>query len=174
MASITDLTGAGESDRTFETAKVIDITRNTIKFGDSVYQFRNLTGFTVGTIPKDKFPFQSILFLLIGGVLTVAFVVGWFLLLFAAFLVFKHFTQVQNYGLSLFFNSGEEKFFVSSNRSFLMDIVSGIYKFMEDDRYESLRINIAEAYINPQIDKSVNVGGDLHGIANTGDSNTLT
>ena len=86
MADFTDLLDTSDSKRTFETAKAIEITKNTVKFGSSIYQFRNVTGFRVGEIPKKKFPFQSVIVLTIGGFLTLAFIIGWFLLLIAYFL----------------------------------------------------------------------------------------
>ena len=165
--SVSDLLNSNDNNnRTFETAKFIEITNNTVKFGSSVYQFRNVTGFKVGKIPKNKFPFQPVIILIIGGALTVAFVVGWFLLLLALFLIYRHFTQTQYYGLSLFLNSGQERFFVSSDKSFLQDIVSVLYEFMENKRDEAVFIDMSN--------RSINVGRDLHGNATTGDENTMT
>ncbi|MDF5722138.1 MAG: DUF6232 family protein [Rhizonema sp. PD37] len=163
--AVLDLLGSSEDKRTFETADYIQITRNSIKFGSSVYQFRNVTGFRVGEIPKYKFPLQAVLILTIGGFFTLAFFVGWFLLLFAAFLVIRYFMQTQYYGLSLFLNSGQEKFFVSSDRNFLIKIVSVLYEFMENQREGSVYIDMTN--------KSVTVGGNLHGNATTGDDNTI-
>lgn len=164
--SMTDFLNSNDNNnRTRETAQLIEITNNTVKFGSSVYQFRNVTGFRVGKIPKNKFPFQLVMILTIGGTLTVALVIGWFLLLLALFLVFRHFTQTQYYGLSLFLNSGQERFFVSSDRKFLNKIVSILYDFMENNRDEAVYIDMSN--------RSVQVGGDFHGNAVTGDDNKI-
>ncbi|MBD2610179.1 hypothetical protein H6G94_02625 [Nostoc punctiforme FACHB-252] len=106
---------------------------------------------------------MAVLVLTIGGILTVAFVVGWFLLLIAIFLVVRYFIQTQYYGLSLFLNSGQERFFMSSDKSFLMQIVSVLYEFMETEREGTINIDMSN--------RSVTVGRDLHGKATTGDKN---
>jgi Family of unknown function (DUF6232) len=162
--SVTDLLDSSDNKRTFETAKNIEITKNTVKFGSSVYQFKNVTGFRVGEIPKEKFPLMAVLVLTIGGILTVALVVGWFLLLIAIFLVVRYLIQTQYYGLSLFLNSGQERFFVSTDKSFLMQIVSVLYDFMETQGEGTVNIDMSN--------RSVTVGGDLHGKTTTGDKNT--
>lgn len=162
--SVTDLLDSSDNKRTFETAKNIEITKNTVKFGSSVYQFRNVTGFRVGEIPKNKFPLMPVLVLTIGGILTIALVIGWFLILIAIFLVIRYLSQTQYYGLSLFLNSGQERFFVSTDRSFLMQIVSVLYDFMETQREGTVNIDMSN--------RSVTVGGNLHGTTTTGDGNT--
>ncbi len=162
--AITDLLDSSDNKRTFETANNIEITRNTVKFGSSVYQFRNVTGFRVGEIPKDKFPLMPVLILTIGGILTIAVVIGWFLLLIAIFLAGRYFTQTQYYGLSLFLNSGQERFFISADRGFLSRIVSVLYEFMETEREGIVNIDMSN--------RSINVGGDLYGNPITGNKNT--
>jgi hypothetical protein len=161
--AVTDLLDSSDNKRTFETSKSIEITKNTVKFGSSVYQFINVTGFRVGEIPKNKFPLMPVLILTIGGILTVAFVIGWFLLIGAIFLVVQYFTQTQYYGLSLFLNSGQERFFLSNDKSFLMEIVDSLYKFMETDSEGSITIDMSN--------RSISVGGDLHGKAIMGNQN---
>lgn len=162
--AVSDLLDSSDNKRVFETANNIEITKNTVKFGLSVYQFRNVTGFRAGEIPKDKFPLMTVLVLGIGGILTIVLVVGWFLLMAAAFLVMKYFIQTQYYGLSLFLNSGQERFFVSSDKNFLFKIVDALYDFMENQQEGTINIDMSN--------RSVTVGGNLHGKATTGDSNT--
>jgi Family of unknown function (DUF6232) len=159
-----DLLDSSDNKRIFETANNISITKNTVKFGLSVYQFKNVTGFKAGDIPKDKFPTMAVLVLTIGGFLTVALVIGWFLLLAAIFLIAKYFMQTQYYGLSLFLNSGQERFFVSSDKNFLFKIVDALYDFMENQQEGTINIDMSN--------RSVTVGGSLIGKATTGDSNT--
>jgi hypothetical protein len=162
--AVTDLLDSSDNKRIFETANNIEITKNTVKFGLSVYQFKNVTGFKAGNIPKDKFPTMAVLILTIGGFLTVALVIGWFLLLAAVFLIAKYFMQTQYYGLSLFLNSGQERFFVSSDKDFLFKIVDALYNFMENQQEGTINIDMSN--------RSVTVGGNLHGKTTTGDSNT--
>ena len=60
--SVTDLLDSSDNKRTFETAKNIEITKNTVKFGSSVYQFRNVTGFRVGEIPKALLDLRGLMY----------------------------------------------------------------------------------------------------------------
>lgn len=163
--ALADILDTNDSKRTFETSKSIEITKNTVKFGSSVYQFRNVTGFRVGDIPKNKFPLMPVIVLTAAGMLTIALGFGWILLIIAIFMVVGYFNQTQYYGLSLYLNSGQERFFVSTDKNFLVQIVSVLYDFMESQSDGTVNIDLSN--------RSVNVGRDLHGTANTGDKNLI-
>jgi hypothetical protein len=164
--AVVDLLGqSGSTQRIFEDAPTIEITRNSVKFGTSVYQFRNITGFRVGDIPKEKFPLQLFLILTVAGILTFVFVIGLIPLALAVWIIISHFAQIQKYGLILYLNSGEERIFISNDKSFLMEIVSKLYDFMEYQREESLVIDMSN--------HSISVGGDFNGKAMTGDRNNM-
>lgn len=76
MASVTDILGSTDNKQTFEITRDVDIAKNTVEFGSSVYQFKDVTGFRVGGITKNKFPLQAVLILTVGGILTTAFIIG--------------------------------------------------------------------------------------------------
>jgi hypothetical protein len=163
-----------DNKRTFESAKSIEITKNTLKFGSSVYQFQNVTGFRVGDIPKDKFPVLPVLVLTSVGTLTIALGFGIVLIIIALVMTIGFFMQTQYYGLSIYLNSGRELFFKSENRNFLMKIVSDMYQFMESQADGSVVINWNDFTSHYDYsNRSINVAGDLHGKASTGDQSSI-
>ena len=137
------------------------------KFGDSVYQFRNITGFSVSEVKKvtisNVLPNNFLLFIYgIGFILanipnTGGFrILGIVLLLFAisGLLVNKLDIQTEpkEYKLELSFNSGERRVFAIKDTDFKEDVVSALYKFMESSNEESyFTIN----FHNQSIDQSL-------------------
>jgi hypothetical protein len=163
-----------DNKRTFESAKNIEITKNTLKFGSSVYQFKNVTGFRVGEIPKEKFPILPVLVLTSVGTLTIALGFGLVLIIIAIIMSVVYFTQTQYYGLSIYLNSGRELFFKSENRNFLLKIVSDMYEFMESQADGSVLIDMSSSTTHlDNSNRSINVKGDLHGKASTGDQSSI-
>jgi hypothetical protein len=67
-----------------EKSKSVEISRNTIRFGQSVYQFINFTGFQVGEIQKPKFSWMLFLLLLVGGTAAIPFAGAGFILIAVA------------------------------------------------------------------------------------------
>jgi hypothetical protein len=163
-----------DNKRTFESAKNIEITKNTLKFGSSVYQFKNVTGFRVGEIPKEKFPILPVLVLTSVGTLTIALGFGLVLIIISIIMSVVYFTQTQYYGLSIYLNSGRELFFKSENRNFLLKIVSDMYEFMESQADGSVLIDMSSSTTHlDNSNRSINVKGDLHGKASTGDQSSI-
>jgi hypothetical protein len=158
-----------DENRSFEEAREIEITRNTIKFGTSLYQFKNLTGLKVGKIDKKMFPFQIVLPFGIGGlfIYNLNNLFGIIFILVAIIWTVKHFMQIQQYGLILYLNSGQQRIFISDDRKFLMNIVSEIYKLMKSGGDGSISIDMSNRSIN------VGEGGLFSGIGITGDGNQV-
>jgi hypothetical protein len=149
--------------RSFEQEKQILITKNVIKFGKSLYQFRNVTGFKVGDIPKKSFPFSAVFACFIVAFLLTSFNQNFLAFIFwglIAFLVYRHFTQTQYYGLTIYLNSGHQRIFVSSDQQFLNRVVDTLYNFMRQVQEGSVFVDFSN--------KSINVEGDLTGSASTG------
>ena len=156
------------TNRIFENANEIEITKNTVKFGNTVYQFRNVTGFTVGSIPKSPFPLLPVL--ISGGLSLFGFGfsagIGVFFLFVVIVMVGVHISQPQKYGFILHLNSGQERIFTSTYETFLMRIVSPLYKFMEEDTAGTVTIDMSN--------RSITVTGDVHGSSiTTGNSNLV-
>jgi Family of unknown function (DUF6232) len=157
---LNDLMKQDDSKKVVEHPKLIEFSKRTVRFGDSIYQLRNVTGFEVGEIPKQKLQILLVLGLIVGGVLLLAVGIGLVLLGIAAWILISHFGQTQKYGFILELNSGGTTSFVSSDRKFLGEIVSALYRLMEGD-IDGLTVNWN--------DKSVNVYGAVQGIISTGD-----
>lgn len=151
-----------------------------VKFGTSVYQFKNVTGFEVGVIPQNKFPVLLFSILTIFGslVLFITFSIysilpgrtlnnsegfllfvalGLLALLIAVSMVLGYASQSTKYGLTIFLTSGQKSVFVSQDKSFLMDIVDSLDSFMKEEQAKSLLIDMSNRFIT--------VGGSIHGSA---------
>ena len=162
MNLLNSLLPQGGDSREIEKSNFINISKNTIKFGDSVYQFINVTGFGIGEIKKGDFPWLGVFILVVLGIATLAFAgIGLIFLGLAGFAIYGHFIVPQSYGLSLYLNSGQEKFFTSTDKRFLGEVVATLYQFMEEDRLGSVSIDLSN--------RSIQVGGNLYGNANLGD-----
>ena len=172
----------------FERAKEIEINKSIIKFGTSVYQFKNVTGFEVGVIPQNKFPVLLFSVLTIFGslILTISYgissilpgrtldssgafailsMLGVLALVIAASMILGYASQSTKYGLTLYLNSGQKNVFVSQDKNFLMDIVDSLYSFMKEEQAKSLLIDMSN--------RSITVGGSIHGSAITGNKNLM-
>ncbi|MCC5899758.1 MAG: hypothetical protein JJU32_17795 [Phormidium sp. BM_Day4_Bin.17] len=160
-----NLLGQSDGKRSFETAQNIEITESLVRFGWSVYQLKNVTGFEVSDIKKNKFPFLLVFSLVLGGLISIGIfgTIGWALLLLAVLPIFYHFTQPRYHGLKILLNSGEEKFFVSSDKYFLLEIISTLYNFFQSGKKDPIQIDMSS--------RSVNIGGHFKGNMNLGDGN---
>ena len=173
MASIPDLKSDLNKDRILETAKEILVTKKTVTYGSSVYQVRNITGFKAGKIPKEKFPFQSVIGLVAVGVVLISFTAwGWLLLILAGFLIYQHFSQTQYYGLSIFLNSGKELFFRSPDQTFVDKAVAQVYRLMEGQLEGSVKIDILNTDAHYHEGPTITAGGNITGLA-IGNENTV-
>jgi len=161
---LNDLIKQDDGKKVVENPKFIEFSKRTVRFGDSIYQLRNVTGFEVGEIPKQKLQILLLLGLVVGGILLLAVGVGIVLLGIAAWMLIFHFRQTQKYGFILELNSGGTTSFVSSDRRFLGDIASALYQLMEGD-IDGLTVNWN--------DRSVKIYGKAKGIISTGDHATV-
>jgi Family of unknown function (DUF6232) len=159
---INDLLKQDDSKKVIENPKLIEFSTKTVRFGNSIYQLRNVTGFEVGEIPKQKLQIMLVIGLIIGGCLLLAIGVGLILLGIAAWMIFSHLTQAQKYGFILELNSGGNTSFINSDKIFLGNIVSNLYQLMEGD---------IDGFVVNWQDRTVNIYGDAHhSVFNSGDS----
>lgn len=157
--------GHQSQDTVFEDANQIEINKNILKFGSSVYQFKNVTGFHVGEFEKEPFPRQAFIMLLVLGVATLALVVGIIFLLWALWLFINHRKQQSIYGLAIYLNSGRKRVFRSTDKDFLYRIVNAMYRLMSEDSAMNVLVDMSN--------RSVNVEGDFTGTAITGDESKV-
>ncbi|HBL14118.1 MAG TPA: hypothetical protein DD379_22550 [Cyanobacteria bacterium UBA11162] len=142
---------------TIEKAEFIYITNKSVKYGDDVYQFRNVTGFGIGEVKPKKIPILIILLLFIAGLIIMGFGASWGLLPFLMGIAAIGFNiqQPKLYGLKLYLNSGESKIFITSDTIWLKKAVTNLYSFLEKAEEGN--------YL------SIQVGGSIEGNLVTGD-----
>jgi hypothetical protein len=158
---INDLLKQDDNKKIIENPRLIEFSTRTVRFGNSIYQLRNITGFEVGEIPKQKLQLMLVIGLIIGGCLLLAIGVGLILLGIAAWMIFSHVSQTQKYGFILELNSGGSTSFINSDKIFLGNIVSNLYQLMEGD---------IDGFVVNWQDRTVNFHGDVnHSTVNSGD-----
>lgn len=149
----------------FEDADHIVINRGCIKFGNSVYQFCNVTGFSIGEFKKDDFPLKVFLIVLGIGCVLLPVGIGLIFLIWAYFLYRKYKNVKQVYGLSIQLNSGQRKVFSSTEKDFLLRIINEMYKLMSTKSESQVVVDMSN--------RQVNISGNASGNIVTGDKNNI-
>lgn len=144
----------------------IKITKQTVRFGADVYQFRNVTGFGLAPVKNETlFPIQFILGLFLIGLLFAnssdGRIWGIIMILLAIAGFYANTSQPKKYGLKLYLNSGSPSpVFITSDMSGLEEVVSVLYKFMET--------NAEGTYIIHAEDRSIRIEGSVGGSVTAG------
>ncbi|MFB2892929.1 hypothetical protein ACE1CI_08290 [Aerosakkonemataceae cyanobacterium BLCC-F50] len=153
---------AANDKQTIEEQGFLEITKNTVKLQNDVYQFRNVTGFAVGEVKTKGIPFNLIFILFI-----IAFASGnipgfggWSLMFWVLVVgaVVYNFNRPKVYGLSLYLNSGHEIVFATKNIDLLNRAVRTLKDFMENPQ-DFQYVNITVESDN----KGNIVVGDIYG-----------
>ncbi|MEQ8462818.1 DUF6232 family protein [Coleofasciculus sp. E1-EBD-02] len=116
-----------------EEADILYITKYTLRFGDDVYQCKNVTGFGIGEI-KQRVPILLIFILfVIGFYLKFVLYNQWGSILLIADLILGvlSLARPKQYGLQIYLNSGDKKLFVTSDIDWIKQAVRKLYYFME-------------------------------------------
>ncbi|PIE31240.1 hypothetical protein CSA56_18950 [candidate division KSB3 bacterium] len=173
-----------KEDLTFKSNQKIIITKRTLSFGNDVYQFRNITGFSDGELQlKAVIPWSIVLLALIIGPLLLAMnmrlgvlpmggtytlygttEIGWIVIICAIIATLINFSQGRKYGLVLSLNSGDKHLFVTSDRKNLAHAVTQLYQFMESEQDGIYVVNVT--------DNSITVKGNMTGVAAAGTADT--
>jgi hypothetical protein len=154
-----------EDNVDFEEADEIVINRGCIKFGSSVYQFCNVTGFTIGEFEKDDFPLKDFLIKLALGVVLLPIGIGLIFLVWTYIIYRKHKKIKQVYGLAIQLNSGHKKVFASTEKDFLLKIINAMYKLMSTKSESQIVVDMSN--------RQVNISGNANGNIVTGDKNKV-
>ncbi|MCP2731632.1 DUF6232 family protein [Limnofasciculus baicalensis] len=131
---------------------LLHVTKKSVKFGDNVYQFRNVTGFGIGEVKSEGIPILFILGLfLFGGILATTnnLLVGVIVISIAIGCTIWNIIRPKLYGLTLYLNSGDSRIFITSDTNWLNRAVSKLYDFIENAQEGS--------YL------SITVGGNIEG-----------
>lgn len=160
------------NDVTIEPPSFIEITKNTVRFGSKVYQFRNVTGFGLAEVKnKNFFPSGLIFIGFIFGLSLITFTDSKFfgLLIVAAAVggIIANNSQPKLYGFQLELNSGTNKVFITSDLDGVRRVVSVLYDFMENGVEGSYVINIDQSRASIGVGyaeqfNAKNVGGSIH------------
>lgn len=130
----------------------ICITKKSVQFGSSVYQFHNVTGFAVSKLQKNTLPMQFILALFIIGLFManspVGREIGIIIVLGAIGGILYNISQPDRYGFGLYLNSGHEKIFTTTDVQGVKEVVETLYKYIESDQELSAYVvNIVEGNV---------------------------
>lgn len=142
---------SGDDNTKIAQADVIYITDRIVKFGDDIYQFRNVTGFGIGGVKAKKPPFLLVGFFLflfiVGYYISIQFNNLWGLLISGisgiVLQVQADNYQPKRYGLKLYLNSGDAQIFITSDTVWLKRSVRSLYDFMnnaEEGSYMTIQI----------------------------------
>lgn len=118
----------------------IYITKKTVQFGQEVYQFHNITGFGVSELARVLLPIQLILGLFLFGLFAANFpdssarTFGIFMVIVSIVCLIYNQTQPRKYGLLIHLNSGGLKFFSTTDKQGLKQVVATLYEYMDTDK----------------------------------------
>ena len=142
---------AQKQENIFDKPQEIVITKKTVKFGNYVYQFRNVTGFgllqaKMNLLEKIIISLLSILFLAGFSMLyansSSLKTQGLIMVIISLGLIQLILLIPKRQGLILSLNSGDYTVFVSRDLNGIKKVVSILYKFMESDMEGSYIVNI--------------------------------
>ena len=149
--------------------KIID---NTLVFGNTVYQVRNISSITLDDLSKTyavnmNVPVWYRFLVLLGVVLVVLgfvlsvvyFFIGFFVLAYVGWLFWKY-NQLEKiridekYGLKVVMNSGESMVLTSKSKDFVLSIILNLYRVLNSEDPKALTFNFETLQIE---DKSINI-----------------
>jgi hypothetical protein len=137
-----------DKNTTIEKATLIEITKKTVRFGNYVYQFRNVAGFGVAEIRKN-IPIGTVLVLFALGLILANIpnlrMWGILMVLVALGILITEVLTPKRYGFKLSINSGENKIFITSDIEGIKKIVLTLYEFMENNEEGTYVVNIDQS-----------------------------
>lgn len=152
--------------RTVKTS-LLKIINNTVVFGNSVYQIRNICTVELADLTQEHLINQTVpreyWFLLALGVVLISFYgLGILLLIFVAWLFWKHSKleksqKVERYGLRIGMNSGEGVILTSSSKDFVLKIIVTLYGIINTEESKAVAFNFETLSVSVE-DKSIKIG----------------
>jgi hypothetical protein len=145
----------------------IKITRKTISFGQDVYQFHNVVGFSDGEVDLGKIiPMSIILIGFLVGFIVASFPLfreyGITILVLSSVGLVVNLYQEKRYGLLLTLTSGDKHLFITNDSRGLAEVVGQIRSFMESDDNSSYTVAVSN--------NSITVHGNFTGVAASGNN----
>lgn len=130
---------------------LLKIINNTVVFGNSVYQIRNICTVELADLTETHAINQAVptwyWFLVALGVVLLAFYgIGIFILMFVGWLFSQHSNleksrTVERYGLKIGMNSGEKVILMSSSKDFVLKIIVTLYGIMNTEEPKAVSFN---------------------------------
>jgi Family of unknown function (DUF6232) len=156
--------GGNEQDNKTIKTSLLKIVDNTLVFGNTVYQVRNISSVTLADLSEIyavnmNVPVWYWFLLALGIVLLFFFFVGIFILIYVGWLFWKHgqlekSRKVEKFGLKLVMNSGESMILTSKSKDFILSIILNIYRVLNSEEPKALTFNFETLQIE---DKSINI-----------------
>jgi len=142
--------------------KAIRVTKRTIRFSTSVYQTKNIAGFSEGDMDIGGVPWGLIILVFIIGLTVNSFngFAGGFLILAAIGGAIWNFAKPKYYGLLLTLNSGDKTLFVAPDKPGLKKVISDIYDFIETEKEVTYEISIVNSQVLGNFIQGSNIGED--------------
>jgi uncharacterized membrane protein affecting hemolysin expression len=156
--------GGNEPDNKTVKTSLLKIVDNTLVFGNTVYQVRNISSVTLADLSEThtinmNVPAWYWFLVALGVVLLFAYFIGIFVLGYAAYLFWQHSQleksrKVEKFGLKLVMNSGESMILTSNSKDFVLTIILNIYRVLNSEEPRALTFNFETLQIE---DKSINI-----------------
>jgi Family of unknown function (DUF6232) len=139
---------------------LLAFTGKVLVFKDTVYSLRNISSVQFSDNTKTftkKIPiWYWIIFGL--GIVTIPIIVGIFLLLWFLWLLYEHnkskVSIQEEYGIVIEMNSGSSSVFLSSQKTFVLDVIYKLYEILNMEETQPLVFDFSNNVTN---DKSINV-----------------
>lgn len=153
-----------------ERNKVITITNRTVRYGAEVYQTHNITGFGEEEVKIPEVPWIGVIFMfLLSPVLVLlgAFfrnpllgLLGICLVLASFVCAISNISGPKHYGFLITLNSGDKRFFITTDKSGLKQVTSTIYDILEKDKEATYQVVVKNSQITGNFIQG-DVGGNM-------------
>lgn len=165
-----------QKNEIIETSAYIEVTNQTLKFGATVYQFRNITGFSLADVGKKRIIPLAVIFL---GFLWAFFLFttssneninsfwGSVVICLSISGIMINENQPERYGFLLELNSGSSRIFITNDVEGVKTIVYELYELMEKETDSIYKINIDQRHASIGVGyaekmKAKNIGGSIY------------
>ncbi|MEO1428813.1 MAG: DUF6232 family protein [Cyanobacteria bacterium J06633_8] len=135
-----------------ERNKVITITNRTVRFGAEVYQTHNIAGFGEGEVRIPSVPWIGVILMFLLSPLLVFLgassrnpllgLLGICLFLASFFCAASNIFESKHYGFVITLNSGDKRFFLTTDKSGLKRVTSTIYDILELDKEATYQVTV--------------------------------
>lgn len=130
----------------------LHVNRNALIFEQTVIQISNVAKIWAGYLPKPSFPFLQVAILLIGGVSLWMLkydplpIIGFCLILFAGYIIYKYFSHKILYTLNIELNSGNINCFFSEDKQFIDNMLKILIAILvSNSRSENIIMDFKDA-----------------------------